>query len=117
MTPPERDRRRHARVRQRGEQYRLSDRFVFPNGVSAAYRVLPHTRTTLASSLSATRPPGLSELVKSAKPLGPRQAQAPRQGQHFYRSGNRQLHHEAVVTPRWALLPRPTRLMASTVGQ
>ncbi|MFK4123570.1 hypothetical protein [Streptomyces longwoodensis] len=43
MTPAERERRRHARVRQRAEQYRLSDRFVFPNGVFAAYQVLPHS--------------------------------------------------------------------------
>lgn len=43
MTPPERERRRHDRARQRGEQYRLSDRFVFPNGVLEEYQVLPHS--------------------------------------------------------------------------
>lgn len=43
MTPSARERLRHARVRQRGEQYRLSDLFVFPNGVSAEYQVLPHS--------------------------------------------------------------------------
>ncbi|MFD3739006.1 hypothetical protein [Streptomyces sp. NPDC058629] len=43
MTLPERDRLRHARVRQRGEQYRLSDLSLFPNGVSEEYQVLPHS--------------------------------------------------------------------------
>jgi hypothetical protein len=43
VTSPERERWRQARVRQRGAQYRLSDRFVFPNRVPAAYQVLPHS--------------------------------------------------------------------------
>ncbi|MFJ2154362.1 hypothetical protein ACIOHB_37190 [Streptomyces microflavus] len=46
MTPPERDCLRHARVRQRGEQYLLSDRFLFPNGVSQEYQVCCRTPGT-----------------------------------------------------------------------
>jgi hypothetical protein len=46
VTSPERERRRQARVRQRGAQYRLSDRFVFPTRAPAAYHVLPHSGQT-----------------------------------------------------------------------
>lgn len=63
-----------ALARHRGEQYRLSDRFQMPSGLSLAYQVSPRTPDNGTGATGASGPrsePGMPHLRRRSLPNGP----------------------------------------------